>query len=115
MKFNTIYEIKDWQGNANELKITPIYDDETNKEIQIILPKDKIMKEHSANGVIVVQVLKGEIDFSVESKVINLKELMSIKLASGIKHSLLAKQDSIIRLSLAKSDSFARVKNVEII
>lgn len=112
MKFSSIYEVKSWQGEANDLAITPIYDDEFYKEIKIILPKNKTMQEHSAKGSIVVQVLKGEIDFYIDKKVINLKELMSIKVAPCIMHSLIAKQDSIIRLSLAKNDSFNRVKSV---
>lgn len=114
MKFNVIYEVKDWQGNSNELKITPIYDDEANKEIQIILPKGKIMQEHKAPGVIVVQVLKGDIEFIIDNKSINLKDLMSIKVAANINHSLIANEDSIIRLSLAKNDNFSRVKSVQI-
>lgn len=114
MFFKTLYEIRNWNTSSNELKITALYEDENSKEIQIILPKGKMMNDHSAPGSIIVQVLKGEIDFGINGANINLKELMSIKVAANITHNLVAKEDSIIRLSLAKNDSLTRVKSVKI-
>ena len=114
MKFSTVYEVKDWNNELNELKITPIYNDDFTKEIQIILPNGKAMQDHKAPGIIVVQVLKGEIDFNLEGKTINLKELMSIKVAANVVHNLLAKKDSLIRLTLSNNDDLKRVKSVEI-
>ena len=98
-----------------EVKINVMAENISTKEIQIIMAKDSVMKEHKAPFPIHVQVLKGEIDFEVfgVKKVSHtLKALDMISLESNVPHSLSAKEDSIVRLSLAKADSAARVNAV---
>ncbi|EDO9794125.1 cupin domain-containing protein [Campylobacter fetus] len=87
---------------------------ETNfsKEIRISMQSGSIMAEHKAPSTIIVQVLKGSIMFYVNEKESRLDEFDLITLDANIPHSLEALSDSIIRLSLAKSDSESRVFNV---
>lgn len=82
------------------------------KEIRISMQSGAEMKEHSAPGDIMVQVLSGEIEFSVEAQVFNLKSLDMITLKANVPHSLKALKDSIIRLSLSKNDNVSRVFGV---
>lgn len=82
------------------------------KEIRITLEKGAVMKEHQAPGAIMVQILKGEIEFGVDGKIVTLNELDMITLDANIPHSLVALKDSIVRLSLSKNDDVSRVFGV---
>ncbi|CAD7287575.1 hypothetical protein LMG7974_00454 [Campylobacter majalis] len=82
------------------------------KEIRINIEAGAMMKEHMAPGAIMVQVLRGEIDFAVGEKIIRLNELDMITLDANVKHSLKALKNSIVRLSLSKNDDVSRVFNV---
>lgn len=46
--------------SPKEVKINVLIDNEKGKEIQILLAKDSIMKEHKAHFAIQVQVLSGK-------------------------------------------------------
>ena len=70
------------------------------------------MKEHKAPFDISVQLLRGELEFSVSSEKVVLKELDMVCLKANEPHSLRALQNSIVRLSLAQADSAKRVQGV---
>lgn len=102
-----------WQSSEfNGVLVDKIHEMSGVKEIRIRLEKDAVMKEHKAPGAIMVQVLRGEIDFSVNGEVIKLNELDMITLEANVPHSLLALKDSIVRLSLSKNDDVSRVFGV---
>lgn len=82
------------------------------KEIRIVFRAGQEMKEHSAPFPIVVEVVDGEIDFGVNGKRIALNRGMLITLEGHVPHDLLAKKDSVVRLSLNKADTVDRVKEV---
>lgn len=100
----------------NEIKsgvnIEKIFENLSSKEIIITMSQDSVMKEHKAEGEIYIQILKGEMEFSVESEKIILKELDIINLEANIAHSLKAIKDTMIRLTLSKNDSEKRVFRV---
>ncbi|BCX79375.1 cupin domain-containing protein [Campylobacter sp. 19-13652] len=82
------------------------------KEIRISMQAGSQMKEHSAPGKIMVQVLSGEIDFSVGDEIFRLCVFDMISLEPNVSHSLHALKDSVIRLSLSKNDNVNRVFGV---
>ncbi|AEL25034.1 cupin domain-containing protein [Cyclobacterium marinum] len=82
------------------------------KEIRILLKEGQIMKEHKTKFPIVIQVLEGEIDFGVDGEVHNFKSGGIVALGGNIPHDLTAIKDSVVRLSLSKSDQVERVENV---
>ena len=82
------------------------------KEIRILLKEGQVMKEHKTKFPIVVQVLEGEIDFGAEGENHNFKSGGILALEGNIPHDLTAIKDSVVRLSLSKSDQVARVENV---
>ena len=82
------------------------------KEIRILLRKGQLMKEHKASFPIIVHIVEGNIDFGVEGTVRVLKQGDMITLAANIPHDLLAKSDSIVRLTLSKLDAAERVEKV---
>lgn len=97
---------------ANEVKIDAKVQNDSTKEIQIIMGQNGEMKEHQAPFAIHVQVLKGSIDFEVSGKNFLLQTLDMISLEPNVAHSLKARDNSIVRLSLAKHDSLERVSAV---
>jgi len=92
--------------------IQVLLDTNAGKEIRIAFRKGQIMKEHQTPFPIVVQVFEGTIDFGVNGAIQNLKRGDMIALEGGVPHDLTAMEDSIVRLSLSKSDSVKRVKKV---
>lgn len=98
--------------SPKEVKINVLIDDERSKEIQILLAKDSIMREHKAPFAIHVQVLSGKIWFEVQGQKLQLNTLDMISLEANIPHSLGGLEDSIIRLSLSKSDNIQRINAI---
>lgn len=83
------------------------------KEIRIAMRAGQIMKEHQTAYPIVVHIIDGVIDFGVEKTVVTLKKGNLIALDEGVPHDLKAKEDTVIRLTLSKSDQVDRVKNID--
>lgn len=71
-----------------------------------------MIKEHKTPFPIIVHVYKGEIDFGVNGTTVLLKEGDAISLPGTVPHDLKARQDSMIRLTLAKADQAERVEKV---
>lgn len=82
------------------------------KEIRIILSESQEMKKHKTSFPIVVEVYDGSVLFTVDEKETKLEKGSLICLEGGIPHSLLALENSIIRLTLFKQDNPNRVKEV---
>ena len=78
------------------------------KEIRILLKKGQTMKEHKAPAPIVVQILKGEINFGVHGSIQNMKKGGILSLGGNILHELYAKKDSVVRLTLSKLEHTER-------
>lgn len=87
-------------------------DNDFSKEIRIVFRKDQEMKEHKTSFPIVVEIIRGVITFGVEGKPYELKEGSIIALDPSVPHDLIAKEDSIVRLTLHKSDQISRVLDV---
>lgn len=98
---------------SNEkVQITPMIDSDASKEIRIVFTKNQIMKDHKTNFPIAVEIFEGEIDFGVGEEVYNLVKGDIVTLEAGVMHNLKANADSIVRLTLSKKDSVARVNGV---
>lgn len=92
--------------------ITVMLETESSKEIRISFKENQFMKDHKAPFPITVQVLKGIIDFGVNSKIETLNTGDLISLNANVVHNLKAKEDSVVRLTLSKFDTVNRVKQV---
>lgn len=89
-----------------------LFESDSTKEIRIVFRKGQLMKEHKTGFPITVEIFEGAIDFGVIGKTHSLKKGDIVALPAGTPHDLLAMADSIVRLSLAKSDTVRRVKSV---
>lgn len=98
--------------DENKVQITPLMETQSSKEIRIVFKKGQIMKDHKTSYPISVEIIEGEIDFGVSENTYNLIKGDIVSLEASVVHNLTANQDSIVRLSLSKSDSVARVKGV---
>lgn len=59
------------------------------------------LKEHNAEGIITVQVIEGNIDFTSGGKSANLRQHHIVTLHAGIPHSVKANDESVILLTMA--------------
>ena len=78
-----------------------IYKTDAMHIVLIALHKDAVLKEHSTNGVISVQVLDGEINFATEGKTHNLTKGKMITLHRNITHEVSAVEESVFLLTVA--------------
>jgi len=92
--------------------ITPLITNEFTKEIRIVFRAGQSMKAHKTSFPITVMIVSGEIDFGVGEERYTLSTGDVVALEGNVTHDLNALEDSIVRLSLHKSDSIARVNGV---
>lgn len=93
--------------------IQVLLDTDAGKEIRIAFKKGQEMKRHQTPFPIVVEIFEGNIDFGVnDEERLNLKKGDLIALKGSVPHDLIAKEESVVRLSLNKADSAGRVKKV---
>lgn len=93
-------------------QITPLIANGFTKEIRITFRSGQSMKAHKTPFPITVMVVSGAIDFGAGEERSVLSPGDVIALAPNIMHDLNAIEDSVVRLSLHKGDSVARVNGV---
>lgn len=69
--------------------------------VLIALHKDAEMKEHSAAGIISIQVIEGEMLFSTAAQTITLGRGQILVLHEAIPHSVVAKSETVFLLTLS--------------
>lgn len=92
--------------------ITPLITNDFTKEIRIVFRAGQSMKAHKTSFPITVMIVQGHIDFGVGEERYTLSTGDVVALEGNVTHDLNALEDSIIRLSLHKGDSIARVSGV---
>jgi len=103
---------KDLNFSDESVVIKPMMDSDFGKEIRIAFKKGQVMKEHKTKFPITVMTMRGSIEFSIGEETVILNEGDIIALEGNIMHELEASEESVVRLSLHKSDTVARVKGV---
>lgn len=110
MKISSL--LKDLQFLDNKPAINVLLETDNTKEIRIVFKKGQQMKEHQTPFPIVVEIFEGEIEFGVKGEKHLLEKGNIVTLEGSVPHDLNAIKDSIVRLSLSKSDSVKRVEKV---
>ncbi len=77
-----------------------VYKSDGMRMVLIALHRNAVLERHTANGVISVQVLDGEINFSTDDQTVNLKEGQAIALHQMIPHEVTAIKESVFLLTL---------------
>lgn len=97
-----IREIKNEDAwKKNDRNAITIYKTDGMRIVLIALHEDAVMAKHTANGIISVQVLDGEIVFNTECQSVVLKKGQMIALHKGEPHSVAAAKESVFLLTLA--------------
>ncbi len=104
--------LKDLEYNDKKPAVQVLLETDSSKEIRIAMKKGQVMKEHKTPYPIVVELFEGLIGFGVNGNVHKITKGDMLTLEGNVPHDLKAEEDSIVRLSLAKSDSVERVKGV---
>ena len=94
----------------NELKpgVSLLLDTDFSKEIRVVFKKGQTMEDHQAPFAIIVQIIKGSIDFGVAGEVKQMVTGDIISLKPQVVHNLTAIEESVVRLSLSKLDTLKR-------
>ncbi len=106
--------LKDIEFSDKGVVIAGLLESDFGKEIRIAFKKDQVMKEHKTKFPITVMTLQGSIQFRFSEQITVLNPGDVIALEGGVMHELKALKDSIVRLSLHKSDSVERVQTVSL-
>lgn len=92
--------------------ITPLITNDFTKEIRIVFRAGQSMKAHKTSFPITVMIVQGCIGFGVAEERYELMAGDVVALEGNVMHELNAIESSIVRLSLHKADSVARVNGV---
>jgi len=109
---NIISFLENVTFNENKPAISVQLETDFSKEIRIAFKEGQLMKDHKAPFTIIVQVIKGCINFGINSEIKRMNEGDLISLEPNVIHNLMAIKKSIVRLTLSKSDSIKRVEKV---
>ena len=104
--------IKGIEYKENKPSVNVLFETENTKEIRIAFRKGQAMKNHQTPFPIIVEIFEGEIDFDVRGETHRLQKGDLVALEGNVQHNLLAKADSIVRLTLSKQDKAKRVRDV---
>ena len=103
---------KELEYNDTKPAVKVLMDTKSTREIRIAMKQGQVMKEHQTPFPIVVEIFEGHITFGVNGESHNLVKGDLVYLEGSVPHDLKAEADSTIRLSLSKSDTAERVKDV---
>ncbi|PRX43813.1 cupin domain-containing protein [Salegentibacter salegens] len=103
---------KDLEYNGGKPAVKVLMDTSSSREIRIVMRKGQVMKEHKTPFPIVVEIFEGEITFGVNRETHTLVKGDLVYLEGNVPHDLKAEKNSTVRLTLSKSDTAERVKEV---
>ena len=87
--------------NKNDRNAITVYKTDGMRIVLIALHEDAVLARHTANGVIGLQVLEGEINFITDEQSVVLKKGQMVALHKGKPHSVAAIKESVFLLTLA--------------
>ena len=94
----TIKSEKAWK--EKDRNAITIYKTNGMRMVLIALHKNAVLEKHTANGIISVQVLEGEISFSTEVQTLHLKVGQAVALHKGLLHEVTGITESVFLLTL---------------
>lgn len=77
-----------------------IYHHEPMAVVLFVFEQDGELKDHQANGVVTIHLIEGAVQVTTSAQTYDLSPASIIALAPGVRHSLLAKQPSVVLLTV---------------
>ncbi len=77
-----------------------IYHHEPIAVVLFVFEKDGQLTDHQANGVVTIHLIEGMVQVTTAAQTYDLSAANMVALAPGVRHSLLAKQPSIMLLTV---------------
>lgn len=111
MKTASIYNDLKYKDSGNAPDISLLMTSHLGKEIRILFRKGQYMKEHFTPSPILIEVYEGKVELGAEQEIKTLVKGDMASLAGEIRHDLTALEDSIVKLSLHKDDSYKSIKD----
>lgn len=90
-----------WQ--SNDRNAITVFKTNGLRIVLIALHEEAVMKKHTADGIISVQVLEGELNFSTDNESFILRQGNIVALHKGLPHSVKAIKESVFLLTLTTS------------
>ncbi|MEJ7736844.1 MAG: cupin domain-containing protein [Chitinophagaceae bacterium] len=87
-----------WENN--DRNAMTVYKTNGMRIVLIALHEDATLKKHTADGIISVQVLEGEIIFTTDDQSVVIRKGQMIALHKGLPHSVKALKESVFLLTL---------------
>ena len=94
---NQIRQEKAWTDN--DRNAITVFKTEGMRIVLVALHKNAEMAKHTADGMISVQVLEGQILFTTEEQSVEIRQGEMLALHENIPHSVLAKEETIFLLT----------------
>lgn len=104
---------KDILYNDTKPTVTVILTSDFTKEIRLLFRKGQVMKEHTTPYPIVFEVVEGEVEFNLIEQSLDLVKGDLVALEAGIPHTLVAQEQSLVRLTLSTVDSGDRMRDAK--
>ena len=96
-----IRQIKEEQAwKENDRNAITVFKTDGMRIVLIALHKDAEMKKHTADGMISVQVMEGQIQFTTQEQSVELSSGQVLALHENVPHSVLAIEETIFLLTL---------------
>jgi quercetin dioxygenase-like cupin family protein len=72
------------------------------RSLVLHLKSGEAIPEHQTRGALIVQCLRGDVQFSTKEESFHLREGLLISLPPGMPHALTARQDSLLLLTMSE-------------
>lgn len=106
--------IKGTVFNTKGIQTKVILETTFSREIKIALDKGSVMKDHMSPFPVIIYIVDGHIELGVDDRFYLMQTGDIIHVPASIVHKLIARENSIVRLTITKQDSVERVEDVVI-
>lgn len=104
--------LKGLSFESNTIQSKVIVETPFSKEIRIVIAKGQTMKDHKAPFPILIHIVDGHIELGVGDIFYLMQTGDIISLDAHVVHCLVAKENTVVRLTLSKQDKIERVNTV---
>lgn len=95
-----LIDVRPLQGDLRHTDSSTLIRTDHLEVFRYVLPAGKVIQEHSAAGLMIVQCLEGAVEFEAQGRVQNLVAGSMLYLPDGVPHALTAHKDSSLLITI---------------